>query len=101
MRFIVKVRMPVEAGNLQARNGFKAIPEILAQIKPEAAYFYEEGGQRTGLLIVNINHESEIPAIAEPFFLALNAAVELHLAMTPADLEMARPAIAKSVASFG
>jgi hypothetical protein len=101
MRFIVKVSMPVEAGNQQAKQGFKALPEILEQIKPEAAYFYEEHGRRTGLLIVNMNDASEIPGIAEPFFIALNAAVEFHPVMTPEDLQKAGPAIAKAVEKYG
>ncbi len=32
MRFIVKVTMPVEAGNAAARKDFKVLPEILDQI---------------------------------------------------------------------
>lgn len=101
MRFIVKITMPVEAGNAAAKKDFKVIPEILEQIKPEAAYFYTENGQRTGLLIVNMSDASEIPGLAEPFFLALNASVEIYPAMTPADLQKAGPAIAKAVASYG
>jgi hypothetical protein len=101
MRFIVKVSMPVEAGNAQAKNGFKVMPEILEQIKPEAAYFYEEGGKRTCLIIVNVADESEIPAISEPFFLALNASVELHPAMVPEDLMKAGPKILEAVEKYG
>ncbi len=101
MRFIVKVSMPVEAGNAQARQGFKSLSEILDQIKPEAAYFYEDHGQRTALLIINMSDPSEIPGIAEPFFLALNASVEIHPAMTPADLQKANPAILKCVEKYG
>jgi len=39
MRFLVKVSLPVEAGNAAAKDGFKAIQSILEQQKPEAAYF--------------------------------------------------------------
>ncbi len=101
MRFIVKVAMPVESGNAQAKKGFKSLTEILEQIKPEAAYFYEERGCRTGLMIINMNDASEIPGIAEPFFLALNASVEFHPAMTPEDLMKAGPAVENAVAKFG
>ena len=100
MRFLVKVSMPVEAGNSAAKNGFKSIPEILKELKPEAAYFYEENGKRTGLLVIDLKDPSQIPGVAEPFFLALNAAVEFHPVMTPEDLKKAAPAIAKAVKKY-
>jgi hypothetical protein len=52
--------------NLQKKNGFKAIQSILEQQKAEAAYFLAEDGKRTGILIVNVEDASKIPAIAEP-----------------------------------
>ena len=66
MRFMMKVSMPVEAGNLAARSGFDTIPKILAELKPEAAYFIAEHGKRTGVLFLDIQDASRIPAIAEP-----------------------------------
>ena len=42
MRFLIKISWPVEAGNRAAKEGFKTIPSILEEIKPEATYFYEE-----------------------------------------------------------
>ena len=101
MRFLMKVSMPVEAGNAAGKNGFSAIQRILEQQKPEAAYFIAEGGQRTGILIVNLEKESDIPFYAEPWFLALNASVELTPAMVPEDLAEAGPAIDAAVKSFG
>jgi hypothetical protein len=102
MRFLVKVSFPVEAGNDSAKkDGFKAIQSIIEQQKPEAAYFFAEDGKRTGLLIMNINDASQIPAIAEPWFLALNAAIEMKPVMVPADLEKAGPAIAQAVKAYG
>lgn len=101
MRFLVKVSIPVEAGNAAAKGGFQTIREILGALKPEATYFYEENGRRTGLLIVNMSDASEIPGIAEPWFLAMNAAVEFHPVMTPEDLEKAGPAIAGAVERHG
>ena len=59
---------------------------ILAQQKPEAAYFSEYHGQRSGILIVDLKEASQIPSFAEPWFLLFNAKVELHPAMTPEDL---------------
>jgi hypothetical protein len=92
----------VEAGNAAAKkDGFKTIESILGQQKPEAAYFAAENGKRTGILIINMQDASEIPAIAEPWFLALNAAIEVTPVMVPADLQKAAPAIAQAVKTYG
>jgi len=101
MRFLVKVSWPVESGNAAAKDGFKVVPQILEQTKPEAAYFVADGGKRTAILIVNMNDASELPAIAEPWFLALNASVEATPAMVAEDLETAGPAIAEAVEKYG
>ncbi|MCU1259325.1 MAG: hypothetical protein JWO80_2210 [Bryobacterales bacterium] len=101
MRFLVKVSFPVEAGNAAAKkDGFKAIQKILEEQKPEAAYFIAEGGKRTGILIVNMEDPSQIPALAEPWFLALNASVECTPAMVPEDLQKAAPAIERAVKTY-
>ena len=65
MRGLVKVSMPVEEGNKMANEGFKAIQSILAQQKPEAVYFIAEDGKRTGLLILDMQDPSQLPAIAD------------------------------------
>jgi hypothetical protein len=102
MRVLVKVSFPVEAGNAAAKkDGFKVIQTILEQQKPEAAYFIAEGGCRTGILIIDIKDESDIPRIAEPWFLALNAKIEATPAMVPEDLRKAGPAIEQAVKAFG
>jgi len=102
MRFMFKISFPVEAGNAAAKkDGFKTIESILGQQKPEAAYFAAENGKRTGILIINMEDASEIPAIAEPWFLALNAAIEVTPVMVAADLQKAAPAIAQAVKAYG
>lgn len=100
MRFLLKVSIPVEAGNAAAKNGFQVIQNILAEQKPEAAYFIAENGVRTGLLIVNMDDVSQIPSIAEPWFLALNASIDLVPVMLPEDLGKAGPAIAEAVNKY-
>ena len=55
-------------------------------IKPEAVYFTEIDGHRNGILIVNIDDASRIPAMAEPFFLLFQADIRLHPVMSPDDL---------------
>jgi len=75
--------------------------KILADLKPEAAYFLAESGRRTGILIMNMDDASQIPALAEPWFLALNAAIEVTPVMLPEDLAKAGPAIEQAVKTFG
>ena len=48
---------------------------IMEDLKPEAAYFVEDDGRRTGYIVVNIDDPSQIPAVVEPFFLGFNAEV--------------------------
>ena len=102
MRFLLKVHIPVEAGNAAAKAGKlgTTIQSILAELKPEAAYFTDDHGQRTGLIIVEMQEAAQIPAIAEPWFLAFNASIELHPVMVPADLAKAGPAIEKAVKTY-
>jgi len=78
MRCLLKVSIPTEIGNLRVLDGSlgKTIESILNDINPEAAYFAEEQGARTGFIVCNVKDESEIPAIAEPWFLAFNASVD-------------------------
>ena len=39
---------------------------IMADIKPEAAYFAIDGGQRTIYFVVTVENAEDIPGIAEP-----------------------------------
>ena len=98
----MKVSMPVEAANAAMRNGSlpKTIQSILADLKPEAAYFCDWDGMRTGFLVFDMTDVSQIPAVAEPWFLAFNASVEIHPAMSPADLDKAGPGIENAVRKY-
>ena len=101
MRFLVKVSIPVEAGNDAAKKGFDVIPSILEEQKPEAAYFVATGGQRTALLFVHMDDPSELPKIAEPWFLAFNASIEATPAMVAEDLQKPGPSIEAAVQKYG
>ena len=103
MRMMMKVSIPVETGNVAIRSNSlgATIQKILADLKPEAAYFAEDNGERTGFIFFNMEKSSDLPAIAEPWFLAFNARLTVRPAMTPQDLEEASPGIEQAVKSFG
>jgi hypothetical protein len=88
MRVLMKVTLGHEKFNELARDGTVGakMKKILGELKPEAAYFAEFAGRRTGIFVVNLADASKIPALAEPWFLQFDAEVELHPAMTPEDL---------------
>ena len=102
MRFLIKVSIPVEAGNAAAKAGKlgATIQSILADLKPEAVYFTDDNGQRTGFLFIQMQDASQIPAIAEPWFLAFNAGVEIHPVMVPDDLAKAGSSIEAAVKKY-
>jgi hypothetical protein len=91
MRVLMDVRCPIEPFNSLVRNGKagEIIGKILADSKPEAAYFTEHDGRRGAVLVVNLDSASQIPAFAEPWFLNFNAECEFRIAMTPEDLQKA------------
>ena len=102
MRFLLKVNIPVESGNAAAKAGklSTTVESILAEMKPEAAYFTDSNGQRTGYIFFEMQDASQIPAVAEPWFLAFNASIEFHPVMVPADLAKAGEAIEKAVKTY-
>lgn len=102
MRMLMKVTIPGAEGNAAIVNGSlgSTIGSILADLKPEAVYFLEENGLRTGIIVFNLENTSQIPAVAEPWFLAFSAKVEFHPAMTVEDLKSAMSGIERAVQKY-
>lgn len=88
MRMLMQVTMPHEPFNRYVKDGTagQKMQKILAEQKPEAAYFMEIDGHRSVVLIVNLTDASQIPAFAEPWFLTFDGDVRLRPVMTPEDL---------------
>ena len=104
MRMLLRVSIPVEAGNAAAKAGTlgSTIEEILADLKPEAAYFLaDDSGNRSGSIVFDMKDTSQIPAVAEPWFLAFNAKLSFRPIMNPQDLAKAGPSIATAVKQYG
>lgn len=104
MRMLLRVSIPVETGNAAAKAGTlgSTIQGILADLKPEASYFFaDDNGDRSGSIVFDMKDTSQIPAIAEPWFLAFNARVSLRPVMSPQDLAASLPGVAKAAAAYG
>ena len=104
MRMLLRVSIPVETGNAAAKAGTlgTTIERILADLKPEAAYFLaDDNGNRSGSIVFDMQDTSQIPAIAEPWFLAFNAKISLRPVMSPQDLAKGAPAITQAVQQYG
>ena len=103
MRFMLKAVMDTERGNALAKAGTlgSTIQKILDELKPEAAYFTDDHGSRTAYIFFDMQENSQVPAIAEPWFLALNAHLEFHAVMVPEDLAKAASGIANAAKTFG
>jgi hypothetical protein len=103
MRMLMKVNLDTATGNNAVRNGTlgSTIKSILDEIKPEAAYFTDDGGERTGYIFFDMKDVSQIPALAEPFFLAFNAKVHFRPAMNLGDLAQAGPGIDAAAKKYG
>ena len=103
MRVLLKVNMPIDTGNEAIRDGSlgETIQSILADLKPEAAYFGEEHGERTAFIFVDLPSAADIPRVCDPWFLAFEANVEIHPVMTAEDLASAGADIAAAVKKYG
>lgn len=88
MRMLMKVSVPVEAGNRAIKDGVlpKTMMNFVERYKPEAAYFTAENGQRTAFFVFDLKEPSMIPTIAEPFFANLDAAIHYSPAMNVEDM---------------
>lgn len=95
MRFIVRAKIPTEAGNKVVKdpNFIHKLEGYMNKIKPESSYFFEADGNRVMVFVVNMDSVEMIPAIAEPLFQEMGANVEFHPVMLFEDLQKAIPHI--------
>ncbi len=93
----MRMTIPVEAGNDSLSDGSlqKTLESLLADLEPEAAYFFDQNGERGGFIVFDLKDTSQIPGIVEPLFQTFNAKVELHPAMNVADLKKALSELGK------
>ncbi len=89
MRMMLQFSFPVETGNRAIKDGTlpRTLGALMDTLKPEAAYFFADHGNRAGMMVFDMKDASEIPSIVEPLFMNLNAKVECIPVMNAADLK--------------
>jgi len=89
MRVLLKAQMDTEKANEAIRNGTlgKLIQESMEQIKPEAAYFTTDNGQRTAYVVFDMQDSFQMPLLSEPFFLNLGAKITYTPVMNLDDVQ--------------
>ncbi|KUL22084.1 hypothetical protein [Streptomyces regalis] len=89
MRVLLKANLDTEKSNDLIRSGKmpQVVQELLERIKPEASYFTVDQGQRTMLLVFDMQDSSQMPPLAEGLFLQLDAKVDYTPVMNLDDLQ--------------
>ena len=91
MRFLVRAQISTDAGNRIVKNPkfIQNLEHYIKKVNAEASYFFEAGGDRTFVFIVNLESSDMIPSVAEPLFQDFGAKVEFHPVMVFEDLKKA------------
>ena len=102
MRTMIRFKFPVDPGNELMRKGKvgKVFEQLMADLKPEAAYLYPEGGERGGIMVFDMQDASEVAGVVERFSFGLHAKVELMPVMNPDDLQKALAGIEDIVKNY-
>ena len=89
MKMLLMVEFPHEPFNALVRSGKigEIMNRVLEAIKPEATYFTEHDGMRSGIFLIDIEDPSEIPGYAEPFFLNFQANCKFRVVMSAQNLQ--------------
>ena len=91
MRFLVRAQISTDAGNRIVKNPnfIQNLEDYIEKVNAEASYFFEAGGDRTFVFIMNLESADMIPSVAEPLFQDFGAKVEFHPVMVFEDLKKA------------
>ncbi len=91
MRFLVRAQISTDAGNRMIKNPkfMQNLEDYIKKVNAEASYFFEAGGDRTFVFIVNLESSDMMPSVSEPLFQDFGAKVEFHPVMVLEDLKQA------------
>ena len=89
MRTMLRFSFPGERGNQAVKDGTveKTLGALLEQLKPEAAYFMPDGGERGGFIVFDMTDAAQVATVLEPLWMNLDAAVDLTPVMNADDLK--------------
>jgi len=89
MKMLLRAVMPLEPFNSMVHKGTvgKNLEKIMGDLKPESVYFTLTDGERTALMVVNINKPSDYVKYAEPFFLLFDAECSFDILMSADELK--------------
>jgi hypothetical protein len=88
MRMMLRLHIDAIKGSEALKSGAtqRAIAGFIEKFKPEATYFTEVNGERSGFFVFDMKDSHQIPEVAEAFF-DLGGRVHLSPCMTPDDLQ--------------
>ncbi|MFJ4097753.1 hypothetical protein ACIPYS_39850 [Kitasatospora sp. NPDC089913] len=88
MRALLEIELDTQTANRAVADGaiMARFNQIMADLKPEAAYAFPRNGRRCQIVVVDVADEAAVVAICEPFWLEFNAHIDMHICMTPDDL---------------
>lgn len=88
MRTIIQVELDTPTANKLIADGdmAKRLDGLIADLRPEAAYFYARHGRRACTLVVDAPDEASLVRLCEPFWIELNASVETFTCMNADDV---------------
>lgn len=88
MRVMIQFSFPADTGNTLISSGKLGgiFHHLMEDLKPEAAYFFPEKGQRGGLMVVNMSDSSDLARLLEPFWIATKADISVKPVMNAEDL---------------
>ena len=103
MRMMVTFSFPADSGNDIVRSGKidQIFGNLMADLKPEAAYMYPVDGHRGGHMILNVTDSSGVADIGEKFWFALKAHVTMTPVMNGEDLQKGLAGIGDIVKRYG
>ena len=94
MRVMLRLQIDAIRGSEGIKSGAtqKAIAAFVEKHKPEAVYFTNTDGERSGFFVFDMKDAHEMPIVCEPLF-DIGARVQISPCMTPDDLQKAFAAI--------
>jgi len=97
MRTMLRIHMGTQPANESIKSGVlpKTIETLVSELRPEACYFFPDGGRRSALFVFDMADPSQIPVIAEPLFANFGAEIEFTPVMNLEDLQKGITEVAK------